>query len=273
MTADVEISGDRLAVRRMQCRAGNLEAFGSYAYVPGADRPHQFALTIPSADLADLETLLMPTLRRTSGFLARTLRWRSNAPEWLRERKADGRVRIGLLIAGAKELKGVRTRVVWNGTTVRLADFTARMDEAIVTGDVITELNNAEPAYTLSGDVKNMPWKSGYVDLTGSIESSGTGAAFIANMHAEGKFHARSVAMSPDVAFGTASGMFDFAVSRTGPHVKLSAVEAASGTERFNGEGGTQADGRWLMDLASQTRTVRVSGTVAALKAVTEPKP
>jgi hypothetical protein len=273
ITADVAIAGERLTVRRMRCTAGDVEAIGRYAYVPGAASPHQFALTVPSADLAKLETLLLPTLRRSSGFLARTLRWRSSAPEWLRERKADGTLRIGVLTAGAKEFRGVRTRVVWNGTTVRLADFTARMDDAVVTGDILAVLKDAEPVYTLSGDVKNMQWKGGHVDLSGVVETSGTAASFLANMHAEGKFHARSVAVSPDIAFGTASGTFDFAVSRTGPHVKLSAVEAASGTERFNGEGGTQADGKWLMDLASQTRTVRVSGTVAALKTVTEPKP
>ena len=273
ITADVAIAGERLTVRRMRCKAGDVEAIGRYAYVPGAASPHQFALTVPSADLAKLETLLLPTLRRSSGFLARTLRWRSSAPEWLRERKADGTLRIGVLTAGSKEFRGVRTRVVWNGTTVRLADFTARMEDAVVTGDFVAVLKDAEPVYTLSGDVKNMQWKGGHVDVSGVLETSGTAAAFLANMHAEGKFHARSVAVSPDIAFGTASGAFDFAVSRTGPHVKLSAVEAASGTERFNGEGGTQADGKWLMDLASQTRTVRVSGTVAALKTVTEPKP
>ena len=273
LNASVEIAGPHLAVRRMRCTTGDIEVLGSYVYEPGAASPHQFALTIPSADLSALETLLLPTIRRSPGFLARTLRWRSNAPEWLRERKAEGRVRIGLLTAGPRELRAVRSRVVWNGTTIRLAEFTARMEDAVVSGDVVAELKDAEPAYTLSGDIRNMLWKGGHVDLTGTIESSGTGTAFLANLHAEGKFHARSVAVSPEMAFGTASGAFDFAVSRTGPLIKLSAIEAASGNERFNGEGGTQADGKWLMDLASPTRTVRVSGTVASLKAVTEPRP
>ena len=273
LTADVEIAGERLAVRRMRCETSDVEFYGSYVYEPGAASPHQFAVTIPSVGLADIETVLLPTLHRSSGFLARTLRWRSNAPEWLRERRADGLVRIGVLTAGLQQFRRVRSRLVWNGTTVRLTDFSAKLEGAVVSGDVVADLKNSEPAYTLSGDIRNMPWKGGHVDLTGTIESSGTGIAFLANLHAEGKFQARSFAVSPEFAFGTASGAFDFAVSRTGPHVKLSSVEAASGNERFNGEGGTQADGKWLMDLASPTRTLRVSGTVAALKAVAEPKP
>ena len=72
-------------VRRMHVLAGGIEAFGDYSYLPGETRPNRFSLTVPSAELGEVERIMLPALQRSSGFLARTLRLKSAAPAWLME--------------------------------------------------------------------------------------------------------------------------------------------------------------------------------------------
>lgn len=263
-TADVEVNGDRLAVRRAQCRVGELEAFGSYKYEPLAARPHQFQFAIPEASAEELETLLMPALRRSPGFLARTLRLRTQIPEWLRERRAEGTIRIGTLIAGEQKLRGVHAHVLWSGTTVRLTNVEARLAEALLGGTIVADLREAEPRYAIEGEIQRLNWKNGVVDFAGTAETSGTGIQLLANLRADGRFRARSLTMNPETAFGTASGSFDLALSRTGPLWKFTELEAAMGSERFSGVGGTQPDGRLLIDLASPVRNVSLKVDVSS---------
>jgi hypothetical protein len=249
----------------MRAIAGPVEAFGTYSWVPGAERQDRFTLAIPSTDISDLERVLLPALHRTSGFIARTLRLRMVTPDWLRERRAEGSVRIGALTAGDAELRGVRARVVWDGTSIQLPDVQATIDEGTLTGNLTADLSRGEPRYTLAGTIENLHLKNGEFDVSGELTTAGTGLSLLANVRGDGTFEVRSLATAPE-SFGTVSGAFDFAMARTGPRLKLSGVQAAMGSEQFNGEGGTQADGRLLLDLTSQTRTVRVHGPMAALK-------
>jgi hypothetical protein len=188
--------------------------------------------------------------------LARTLRLRTQTPEWLRERRAEGTLRIGVLNAGEQKLRGVHARVLWIGTTVRLTNVEARLDDTLIAGTIVADIKEAEPRYAIEGKVQRLNWKNGIVDIDGTAETSGTGLQLLTRLRADGRFRARSVIMSPETAFGTASGSFDLAPSRTGPLWKLTELEAAVGSERFSGEGGTQADGRLLIDMASSARTV-----------------
>lgn len=261
-TADVQVQGERLDVRRMRAVVGTVEVFGDYSWVPGEERPDRFALTIPAADIESIERVLLPTLQRTSGFFARTLRLRTATPDWLRERRAEGRLRVGTLTAGDIEMRGIRTRVLWTGTTVQFPDLQVKLEEGSATGRLVADLSQPEPQYKLTGVVQNLRSK---FDLAGDMTTAGIGLALLANVRADGTFEARSLPTAPE-SFGTVSGAFDFSMARTGPQLRLSGVQAAMGSEHFNGEGGTQADGRLQVDLASQTRTVRLHGPMAALK-------
>lgn len=261
--ADVEIVGDRLAVNRARLRMGETEAFGSYVYEPKAARPHRFDLTVPTADIAQVEQLLLPTLQRSGSFFVRTLRLRARIPEWLRERRAEGRVRIGALTAGDEKLRAVDARVIWSGTDVRLSRFKARLQGATIDGTVAVDLANAAPVYKLEGIVRQLTWKGGLVDIEGSAETSGTGLELLARLKVDGRFQARSLTMDPETAFGSATGAFDLALSRSGPQWKLTGLEVAMGAEKFNGHGGTQSDGKLAVDLESAVRTMSLKFDVA----------
>ena len=49
---------------RLRGHVDKLQIDGDYRYEPGDDWPHHFRLSIPEADLADIERILLPTLRR-----------------------------------------------------------------------------------------------------------------------------------------------------------------------------------------------------------------
>ena len=256
--ARVQLNRGGLSVRQMHFRCGEVEGFGHYRYVVGDVRPHRFDVSVPQADTAEIERLLMPALRPESGLLARTLRWRAALPQWLRDRSAAGTIRVGALTAGGVQLRGFQTRVEWDGPVVRLKDVRARIQEAALTGTVIADLRDREPKYKLEGRIRQLPWNSGNVHLDGELTTAGIGTELLSQLKADGRFQAEAVSMLPDMPSGSASGEFEMSVSRSGQHWKLIAVEAAVGSERFQGEGGTAADGRIELELKSPARTLSV---------------
>src|SRR5262249_55446847 len=71
--AQAQIDGARLLVDRIEGKLGKVEFTGDYRYEPSAARPHRVHLRGESWDAAALETALMPTLRRSTNLIARTL--------------------------------------------------------------------------------------------------------------------------------------------------------------------------------------------------------
>lgn len=269
--ANLETHGDRIEVKQLRASVGDIELLGSYRYVPDVRAPHKFVFSVPEADAPELERIFLPTLQR-SNFLARTLRLRTGTPEWLRDRGAEGQLRVGTLRVGEVDLRAIRCRVVWSGAEVHLENFEARMGDGWVRGAATADLSHPEPGYMLRGAVRNFELKSGSFDAEGSIQAAGTGVAVLTGLSAEGKFQTRAVTLAPEYAFRNATGTFDLTATRNGPQVKFANIQASLGAERFTGDGGTQPDGRLLMDLTSGSRTLRVSGSLAAprLEQITE---
>ena len=266
-TARIEIDGDALKVREMRAAAGDVELYGSYSYQPESARPHRFNVVIPTANIADLEQLLTPALRRDEGFFARTLRLRRAAlPDWLQHRNAEGDVRIGSLEAGAVEFRAVRSHVTWDRGIVHLANLQARVEDGTIKGVASVDISKSEPQYKFRGRAQNVAWKGGKVDVEGAVETLGSGLELLLSLKGEGAFEARGVAVSADQVIRTARGNFQLSVARTGPQVRLSDVEASLGAEHFTGDGSTQPDGRLLMELASAGRTMRLNMDMAAAR-------
>jgi hypothetical protein len=244
-----------------------LQIDGDYRYEAGDDWPHHFRINIPEADLTDIERVMLPTLRRERGFLARTLKLKApSTPEWLASRQADGSLHIGHLTAGDLEWTDVRSRVVWDGPDIQLRGIQAVMDEGAITGSAALDLTGVEPRYQLRGQLKNLSWQGGTVDLSGKFGATGTGLEFVLGLQGEGSFQARSIAVLPETPISSIAGSYVFAVSPQGPKITLTAVQASLGAERFSGQGGTQQDGKLQMELASASRTVHVSGPLAPLR-------
>jgi hypothetical protein len=142
---------------------------------------------------------------------------------------------------------------------VQLTALEGRFEDGSFHGSGLVDITKSEPQYKLRGRIQNIAWKSGKVDLDGSVETLGSGLDLLLNLRGEGTFQARGVILSPEQIVRTASGGFGLALSAKGPQFKLSDVQASLGSERFTGDGMTLADGRLQMELASANRIVHVN--------------
>jgi len=112
-TAAVSLRGRRVIVDKVKAKAGATAFGGSYNFDPAAKRPHKFNIIVEEANAGELERLFAPALSRSgAGFLARTLRLSAPAPPvWLKNRRAEGTLRIELLNAGPS------TSLRWTAST------------------------------------------------------------------------------------------------------------------------------------------------------------
>ena len=266
-SASVLLDGKRVVVTRLRAKVDKLQLDGDYRYEPGDDWPHHFRIAIPEAELSGLERMLLPTLRRERGFLARTLKLRAGSnPEWLANRQVDGTLRIGQLTSGDLEWKDVTFHMIWDGPNVQFQNLQANLDEGTLKGTVSVDLSGNDPKYRLRGQAKGVAWQGGEVDLSGKFEAAGTGSEFLQSLEGEGSFQARALTLLPENPVTSVAGSYLFAVSRQGPKITLTSVQAALGAERFSGQGSTQQDGKLQLELASSNRVVHVTGPLAPLR-------
>ncbi|MGH9630655.1 MAG: AsmA family protein [Bryobacteraceae bacterium] len=266
-SASVLLRGERVSVSRLRAEVGEIEVRGDYRYIPKNDYPHRFQVSIPAAELVELERVLMPTLRRRKGFLARTFRFgKAPMPAWLETRRAQGTLRIARLTAGDMEFSRVECKAVWEGSDVELVNVKARVREGSISGTAMVDLSRTAPIYTMAGRIEDLAWHEGTVDLDGQVETAGIGGEFLLNLKSEGAFQASAIDLFPDTPVRSASGTYALLMSRTGPRIKLTSLLASLGTEQFSGQGGTQADGRLQLELASASRLLLVTGPLAPLQ-------
>jgi hypothetical protein len=186
------------------------------------------------------------------------------APDWLKDRRADGILSIGkLAIAGDTEAHFENARVLWDGAFVHLVRLNATVDPATFNGDLALDLSGRAPHYRFEGKLQGVPYKGGHVDFDGRLDADGAGMEILNSARAEGCLHARSIAFSADAEFRTAKGCFELSVTSAGLRWKLPGIEVLQGGDDLFGTGATQADGRLVLDLTnSSNRQVHYS-TVA----------
>lgn len=266
-SAMVVSKGPRLSVSRLRARVGTIGFTGDYRYEPTAVRPHKFHIDIPRAEAAELERIFAPALVRERGFLARTLRLgAAPAPDWLKNRRADGTLSIGkLVIAGDTEAQIEGARVLWDGSTVRLVRLSAKVDPATFNGELALDLSGRAPHFRFDGKLQDVAYKGGRIDFEGSLDADGTGTDLFSSARAEGCLHARTIAFAPDADFRTAKGCFEMSMTPAGLRWKLPGIEVLQGGDAYYGTGATQADGRLVLDLTNRGRQVRYTSAIAAL--------
>ncbi len=270
-SAAVSLSGRGVAVNDVKASAGGVAFTGSYRWEPAAARPHKFSVVLGEVDAAALEGLLEPALSRQRGFLARTLGLGSAppAPAWLRARRADGVVAIESLAAGRWTARALKTRLLWDGTQVRLANLGGLLDPAAFSGDLRVDLGGAAPRYHFDGELTGVPYSGGHVDLMGTLDAEGPAAQWIESARAAGSLRGRTVAFAPEADFRNVGACFQIQAAGGGPRWRFYDVEAtqagAPTGERLVGTGVSQADGRVLLELSQGERQVRYTGSLFAM--------
>lgn len=266
-SANAAIQGARVALEKIHATVGDLSATADYFYEPDAAHPHRVRIALASLDAAELERLLMPTLKRDRGLLARAFGFGpAPAPDWLRNRRADGTLAVDTLHVAGVDLENVRARLIWNGTTVVLDQLAGNMEAGTISGRLTADLRGARPNYHLFSRLKSVTWNGGTFDAEGALDTSGTGAALAANLRSQGSFTGQSFEDEPLDQFDAVSGCYAFAWAKSGPQLRFTDLQMSTGGEIYLGHGALQNDGRLLIQVSNGTRQLSVTGTLARLQ-------
>ena len=260
--AKVLISGHEVSMSGLRGGVAETEFQGEYRYQPGAARPHRFSIRTGAISVRELERLFKPTLRRRQGFLARTLRFQAPLPDWLKDRHAEGSLRVGTLSLGEHELGDFQGRLVWDSTRVELNNVTATLEEGELKATLAVDLSRSSPSYLARGRIESASWQGGELDVEGRIRASGTDAEIFSSLRSEGCLSGRWVTLAPDTVFAKLSGCFDFAAGKSS-RLALSKVEAVIGAETYSGQADWQGEGRIGLEFTGGKKPVRLAGTIA----------
>ncbi|HYL77586.1 MAG TPA: AsmA family protein [Bryobacteraceae bacterium] len=259
--ASVEMKDGGIQISRIRARAGDVRMEGEYRYDPEAGRPHRVRIAIAELQLAALEHLMLPTLNRNEGFLARTFRLRKEAlPKWLQDREVEGSVQVNRLLNGDAPVGSLAARLVWDGPTILLSNVDCRLEEMHATGKMTVNLASALPAYSLSGRIENLDYRNGQLGLEGELETSGIGENLLLNIRSQGTFEGQGIELSPDSLVREISGSYRVAAVSGIPRLVLSNVQLTQGADTFSGQGSSQPDGHVVLELTSGRRQMRLTG-------------
>ena len=266
-SARVKLSGPRVTLDNIRASIGGLVLQGDYRYEPGAVRPHRIRVAMENVDAEELERLLMPTLQRSRGLIARALSFgRAPVPDWLRNRRVDGSISVGKVTFAGLELHKLRGRLFWTGTSVVLSDVTLGVENGSIEGRLFVDLRGGDPVYRLASRVKSLEWNGGKFDGEAAFNTNGTGAALLANLRSEGSFKGRDFGDEPLDQFDSVAGCYVLEWAKPVPRFRLTEVQMSGGGELYLGGGVMQEDGRLLIQVSNGTRQLSVKGTLARLQ-------
>jgi hypothetical protein len=258
-----KLNGRQLSLSDAEGSAGEIAFQARYQYAPGASRQDRLQLSIPQADIAEIERLLKPSLVRERGFLARTLGLgRNSIPAWLDGRQLHATINIGVLSAAEHSASDLSTQVYWDSAQVRLTALEGRINGASLSGEGSADLSGAEPKYQFAGTLNALPFRGGEIDLEGRLEASGVGARAWSELRADGDFRARRVLFAPEPEFRSASGCFELNFAAA-TRWRFPLVEIHQGGEVFTGSGASLPDGRLSLDLANARRQWKLTAALA----------
>ncbi|MBL8177298.1 MAG: AsmA family protein [Bryobacterales bacterium] len=258
--ARVSIQNNRVQLEGIEGSAGSIAFTGSYRQEVSRARPERLRIVIEQADLAALEQLFLPSLKRAGGILGRLAGRNQAAPEWLRNRHLEGAVVISDLRHGEFRIGQTSANVLWDGLQVDLDNIQWQRDEAGASGSIRISLARGEPQYSIQAAIRNVPWRGGAVSAEAAVETSGTGLGLVRNAKSTGKFQARTLEFSPESDFVNVSGTFEYSAARGNPVLKLQAIEATSNGDIYTGQGGSEGDGKLSVELAAGTKRTRMTG-------------
>jgi hypothetical protein len=263
-SASITTGPSELTVTKLRGRAGKIEFDADYRDVSHVGAPARLRLAVGDASLDELESLLMPSLRRPESLLTRLRLRRAIVPAWLKERNMDGTVQVKSLAFGDTALGSVRGRLRWAGTTVAFHDLAWALGPASGTAEMTVALAGPVPRYHLAGHVDDIAWRDGDLDVEATLDTGGTGIDLLANARMDGTFAARDATVAPEVTFDEISGSYHF-VAAALPRLTLEKVQARQERDTLTGQGFSQADGRIALDLTSGRKQIRYVAAGLAL--------
>jgi hypothetical protein len=229
-------------------------------------------LNIPELQLAELESLMMPTLRRSEGFLARTFRLRKETlPKWLLDRELEGDIHVTRLLNGESLIGEMRARLAWDGPTILLSSLDCHLDDMHAQGKLSLDLTKSSPVYNWAGTLENLEYRNGRLDLDGELETSGIAENLLLNIRSKGTFEGKGIELSPDTEVTAITGAYKIAPASGIPRLVLSNIQVEQGSDTFSGQGSSQPDGHIVLELTSGRKQLRLTGMLLPIHPETAP--
>ena len=88
-----------------------------------------------------------------------------------------------------------------------------------------------QPGYQVAGKLTGLTWRGGTIGADGTMSTSGTGTALLANMQAQGTFDGRNIEVADREVYDSVTGTFDWAW----PRLHLPQVVMKSGADTYQG--------------------------------------
>jgi hypothetical protein len=262
LEADAVIDASGAALKKISLTVGGIAATGEYHYETGALRPHRFSISLPATSAQDLETALMPTLRRASILTYAFNFGRVPEPDWLHNMHAEGVIQTTSLSVAGTPVTNLRANVIWDGTDVSLTKLTGRVSGAPLAGTAAIHLAGRQPRYELNGSLSGFAWQSGTLTAIASVKTSGTGTDLLSNLRVDGTFSGKKLEIATFNPWDNVEGKFDFAFANTSPRLRLSALTIQSAGAKWTGAAETQDSGQMVIKVADGSRHMEAAGAL-----------
>ena len=275
------IAGLTWRLRRAAGHLGTTAWTGEASWQPPAEQPGhaslvpvrvvatpvRFVLAMESLDAADVERMFRPTLAYREGLLERTLPFRKTPPpDWLAARRWEGRIAAGGFTLAGQKYDKLNAHVVWNGASIDLAEISVLQSGGLISGRGWVRAGAAGPNYRLRGVFDSLVWEShGTVEGEFGLSADGLGNDLLNTLTASGQLSSRKLEMGGD-SFELVALDFDYDGSRQPLRLRVSGATATMDGVPLLGSGGSAGDNRWRADLASATRSFKLSGTLPPVR-------
>ena len=268
------IAGPSWQLKRANGQIGTVPWSGEAAWQPAVAPAVKFTLNLGAVPAGEFERLLRPSLGYRPGLLGRTLTFRAAPPpEWLANRRWDGRITAPSVVLNGFTFARASAHLLWNGTSVDLADLEAGVAGGRLAGRGFIQLGASEPLYRVLAVLSSIDCEGrGNADGEFSLTASGFGDDLLDSLRASGDLSARKLEV-PGAVLDQFSFGFDYDAGRAARRLRLNEIQAASPDAAWLGAGGSTAERRWSAELTSATRTLRLSGTYPPFHFEIEPGP
>jgi AsmA family len=251
-----------LDATRFNAVAGGVPFRGEYHYSMKGLRHERLRLELNAVDLAEAESLLEPSLRSSS--LLSRLRGRRQLPPWLSSRNLEGDIAVNRLAINGVALGLLRAHFTWDAAVVQIGLLQINLEQGSVRAKGSANLSENNPRYRLTGDVTGIPWKGGHVDLSGRLETAGTGRETLSNLRSSGSFNGEDLSLSPEVDLSKLTGKYQLTFEAGWPNLRMVGLQASQGEELWDGEATSQRDGKLIFELGNGRRQLHVVSTLSA---------
>ncbi len=266
-SADAVLDESGFALKKLVLSVGGMDAQGEYFRESGIGQPHHFRLVASKIDMAQVDQLLTPLLRR-GGLFAKALNFgKSPEPDWLKDIHMDGTLQVASVDLAGNSLTKFRTRILWNADGAKLEGVQFQLPDAYSSqaafrGDVSVDLAKPEPEYSVTGKFSGVRWRSTVLEAEGTLTSSGTGEDLLLRAKSTGKLKSRNVELAPLAPMESLESMFQWDFDGRNPRLKLSDVAATWGGAKWSGSASSTTGGILEMKLSDGKRTLDAFGAV-----------